>query len=120
MKYLLDTCAVSDFVKGDKNTLEKIKHISPGEIAISTITIMEIQYGLALNAHFSKKAKSIISDFISVVNKLDFTQGDAEHAAVVRALLRQHGNPIGAYDVLLAGTALNHELIFVSSNTKEF
>jgi tRNA(fMet)-specific endonuclease VapC len=31
MGYLLDTCVVSDFVKGEKNTLTKIKSIFPSE-----------------------------------------------------------------------------------------
>jgi len=38
----------------------------------------------------------------------------------IRAQLKQEGQPIGYYDILLAGVALNKQLIFVSSNTKEF
>ena len=38
----------------------------------------------------------------------------------IRALLKQQGQSIGSYDILLAGTALNHDLIFVTSNTNEF
>ncbi|MGL5078460.1 MAG: type II toxin-antitoxin system VapC family toxin, partial [Waterburya sp.] len=30
------------------------------------------------------------------------------------------GTPIGAYDLLIAATALANELILVTSNTKEF
>jgi len=48
MNYLLDTCVISDFVKGEKNTLFKLKNTSPSELAVSSITVMEIQYGLLL------------------------------------------------------------------------
>jgi tRNA(fMet)-specific endonuclease VapC len=39
MGYLLDTCVVSDFVKGEENTLKKLKSISPAEIFISSLTV---------------------------------------------------------------------------------
>ena len=49
MRYLLDTCVVSDFVKGDANTSQKLKSGSPEDIAVSAITSMELKYGLANN-----------------------------------------------------------------------
>jgi tRNA(fMet)-specific endonuclease VapC len=120
MKYLLDTCVISDFIKGESNTLNQIKNTSPSEIAVSTITVMEIQYGLTLNPKYAKTIQPIISDFLAPITILDFTEDDARQAAIARALLKQQGCPIGSYDILLAGTALNHRLIFVSANTKEF
>jgi tRNA(fMet)-specific endonuclease VapC len=120
MKYLLDTCVVSDFVKGEKNTLDKLKNVPPNEIAISSITVMEIQYGIALNPKYGKIIEPVILDLLASITVLDFNQNDAVQAAKIRALLKQEGQPIGSYDVLLAGTALNNQLIFVSSNTDEF
>jgi tRNA(fMet)-specific endonuclease VapC len=40
--------------------------------------------------------------------------------ARARASLRRRGRPIGAYDILLAGTALAHGLILVTANVREF
>lgn len=120
MKYLLDTCVISDFVKGEVNTLKRIKNTSPSDIAVSTITIMEIQYCLTLNPKHAKIISPIISDFLSQVNIIDFNRDDASQAAITRALLKQQGCPVGSYDILLAGIALNQKFIFVSSNVKEF
>jgi tRNA(fMet)-specific endonuclease VapC len=120
MKYLLDTCVVSDFVKGDSNTLRRIKETSPSEIAISSITVMEIEYGLALNPSAMKKLKTILNEFMEIVTIINYSRDDAAQSALLRALLKQQGTPIGSYDVLLAGVALNHKTIFVTSNTKEF
>lgn len=120
MNYLLDTCVISDFVKGEKNTLSRLKSITPNELAISSITVMEIQYGLILNPARRKIIEPIILDFMASISILDFTQNDAEKTATIRATLKEQGKPIGAYDSLLAGTALNNQLIFVSSNTNEF
>lgn len=49
MRYLLDTCAISDFIKGEFGTIVRFKQTSPVDIAISAITFMELGYGLALN-----------------------------------------------------------------------
>ena len=43
----------------------------------------------------------------------------ARESARVRALLESQGQPIGPYDVLLAGHALARSLILVTANTKE-
>lgn len=120
MKYLLDTCVVSDFVKGDSRTLAHIKHYSPSEIAISSITLHEIQYGLALDPKRAAKISGIIQDFLMPIRILDFSQGDAKLAAIIRAHLKQGGCPIGSYDILIAGAAMNHKLILVTSNLREF
>ncbi len=120
MKYLLDTCVISDFVKGVPNTLNQIKKTPPNELAVSSITVMEIQYGLLLNSERKRKIETIIHDLIGSITTLDYTSGDAAETACIRALLKQQGQPIGSYDILLAGVALNNQLIFVSSNIKEF
>lgn len=120
MKYLLDTCVISDFVKGDKNTVSTLKNTQPNEIAVSSITVMEIRYGLALNPKRAEKIKSMILDLLASITVLDFNQNDALESAKIRALLKQRGQPIGCYDILLAGTAINNKLIFVSSNVSEF
>jgi len=120
MKYLLDTCIVSYFVKGEKNVLNHIKSTSPKDIYISSITLMEIEFGLLLNPTRTKKLKPIIESFIENINILPFHDKDAICAANVRVALQKKGNLIGAYDILLAGSALHHGLIFVTANIKEF
>lgn len=120
MKYLVDTCVVSDFVKGEVNTLNKIRSISPIEIVVSSITVMEIEYGLFINPSKRIKIGSVIEDFLNSISTLNFTKEDAKSSAKIRSFLKEKGTPIGVYDVLLAGTALENDLIFVTSNTKEF
>lgn len=120
MKYLLDTCVISDFVKGEENTLHRIKHTAPSDLAVSTITIMEIHYGLELNKLRAKKIKHIIQEFLSCIHHIQFNQSDAFCAANIRSFLHARGTPIGVYDILLAGTAIANDMIFVTANIKEF
>jgi tRNA(fMet)-specific endonuclease VapC len=49
MHYLLDTCVISDFIKGESGTTLRLRQTPPIDIAISAVTVMELRYGLALN-----------------------------------------------------------------------
>lgn len=55
MRYLLDTCVLSDFVRGHAQVLAHIKGTMPQALAITTVTVMEIEYGLRLNTAVERK-----------------------------------------------------------------
>jgi tRNA(fMet)-specific endonuclease VapC len=120
MRYLLDTCVISDFIKGEAGTQARLKKTPPVDIAISTITVMELRYGLVLNPQRAQKVEAAISSLLSSITILPFGIAEAEHAAQIRAVLKSQGQPIGAYDVLIAATALQHRLIMVTANQREF
>ena len=120
MKYLLDTCTVSDFVKGHPNVLARLKATPPNLIVVSALTRMEVDYGLALNTERAKKLAPILDAFFSTIATLPFDEADAQAAAAIRATLKTQGQPIGAYDVLIAGTGVARGLVVVTSNVGEF
>ncbi len=120
MRFLLDTCTVSDFVKGVPSVVQRTRQTEPRLLAVSVVTRMEIDFGLALNPERARKIAPLLEDFFSVVATLDVGIADAQAAASLRAGLRQQGRPIGAYDVLIAGTAMARGLIVVTSNASEF
>ncbi|GHV22600.1 twitching motility protein PilT [Spirochaetia bacterium] len=120
MRYLLDTCVISDFIKGEVGTKARLKHTLPSDIAVSVITVMELNYGLAINPQRAKKIESIIASFIASVIIIPFSTVEAEQAAQIRAALKSQGQPIGAYDVLIAATALRHDLLMITANQREF
>lgn len=120
MRYLLDTCTVSDFVKGHANVMARIKDTPPSLIAVSALTRMELDYGLALNAERARKLAPVLNAFFSSIATLPFDAVDAHAAATIRAGLKTLGQPIGAYDVLIAGVGLARGLVVVTSNVGEF
>ncbi len=120
MKYLLDTCTVSDFVKGQPAVLSRIKATAPNLVAVSSITRMEIEFGLMLNPQRAQKLAPVLNAFLGSIATLPFDQADSQAAAGVRAALQRKGQPIGSYDVLIAGCALARGLIVVTSNLAEF
>lgn len=84
MKYLLDTCTVSGFVKGQVGVLTRIKATPPQLIAISAVTRMEIEYGLQLNPDRARKLASVIDAFLSSITILPFEDADAKAAGALR------------------------------------
>jgi tRNA(fMet)-specific endonuclease VapC len=120
MGYLLDTCVVSDFVKGEENTLKRLKSTSPSDVLISSLTVMEVKYGLYINPERAIKIQPLIEAFFRSIIILPFYTEEAEQAAQIRSSLKMAGTPIGAYDVLIAATALTHNHIIVTSNVREF
>jgi tRNA(fMet)-specific endonuclease VapC len=120
MRYLLDTCVISDFIKGEPGTLARIRQTQPVDIAVSAITVMELRYGLLLNPQRAQRIEPVITSFLSSIEQIPFDFAEAEQAAQVRAVLKAQGQPIGPYDVLIAATALQHRLIMITANQREF
>ena len=117
MTYLLDTCVLSDFARGDANTLDRLKATSPELVAVSSITAMEIEFGLALDALRARKLAPAMHALLGAITVLPYDIEDARATAVLRAALQKKGRPIGAYDALIAGCALAYHAVANSVNT---
>lgn len=120
MRYLLDTCILSQFMRGNPGVLERLKSTPPEWIAVSTVTCMEVEYGLRLNPQRAAKLRPVIEPLLDAVHILPYSREDADATAAIRAILKQSGMPIGPYDMMLAGCAKHRGLVFVTDNTKEF
>ena len=117
MKYLLDTCIISQWVRGNTGVLQQLKTIPPKQISISAITYMEVEYGLKINPQRAAKIYPVMNSLFTVVTIVPYTQADANTTAEIRALLKARGIPIGPYDVMLAGCAKQRGLKFSSPIT---
>lgn len=120
MTWLLDTCALSDFARGERGTLARLKAQPPSALAVSAITAMEVEYGLARLPARSTTIGPVMRALLGAVAVLPLSLEDSRAAASLRAALEKKGRPIGAYDVLIAGSALARGLVLVTSNVRVF
>ncbi len=120
MTYLLDTCVISDLFRKMPSVIKHFEAISPGKIHVSSITVMEIEYGLRLNPEREKKIQPVWKSFLEIIHVISFSTQCACASASIRASLKVKGLSIGPYDSLLAGTSLAHDMIMVTSNINEF
>lgn len=119
-KFLIDTCTLSDFFAGVANTSERLKSVSPADVRVSAITVMEILYGFQLNPAAEKRFSKAFNSLVQAAQVVPFDMETAEIAASIRAGLKARGTPIGGWDLLIAATAVASESILVTSNTREF
>jgi len=117
--WVLDTNTLIYFFKGEGKVAEALLGKAPADIGIPAIALYELQVGIAKSSSPTKRTKQL-AELTSVVQVLPFHQQEAKAAAGIRARLERQGTPIGAYDTLIAGTALAHGAILVTSNTREF
>lgn len=122
MNYLLDTNACIALINGKpasvRNRLQKAT--KDGDQAfVSSVAVFELWYGVAKSSREEFNAKRLETFLAGPIGVLPFEDEDARVAGSVRAALEVSGKPIGAYDVLLAGQALRHDLTLVTANVSE-
>jgi tRNA(fMet)-specific endonuclease VapC len=116
MKYLLDTCTISDFVKGQPNVMAKLKATPAKQVGVSSLTRMEVAFGLSRHSERERKLAPVLDALFGAIVTVPFEEADALAAAGIRAGLVK---PLGAYDLLIAGTALARGLVLITSNVAE-
>lgn len=87
---------------------------------VSSVVAFELWYGVAKSARPEANARQVETFFAGPVSLLAFEPEDAKVAGRVRASLEAVGKPIGAYDLLIAGQAVRHQLTLITANGREF
>ncbi|HEV2716214.1 MAG TPA: type II toxin-antitoxin system VapC family toxin [Terriglobales bacterium] len=123
MKYLLDTNACIAIINGNpalvRNRLQK-ERSGGAEIFVSSIVAFELWYGVSKSSRQELNTQRLATFLAGPIILLPFEHEDARSAGSVRAALEVSGKPIGAYDVLLAGQALQRQLTLVTASVSEF
>lgn len=114
MKFLLDTSAVSDYLRGLDPVVRRIQKAKPSNLAISTVTVMELRYGAARRQ--SEKLNGSIQAFLHDITTLAFDAEAAEQAGALRAAMESSGHGIALADCQIAATALVLGLTLVTSD----
>ncbi len=89
-------------------------------LLVSSLAVFELWYGVGKSARQEFNRKRLETFLAGPILVLPFEDADAQVAGSLRAALEAVGKPIGAYDVLIAGQALQHQLVLVTANASEF
>lgn len=120
MKYLLDTNVCIRYLKGyPQQLIDRFLSVPERDLAVSVITRAEMLFG-AEKSNTSQQTRAVQLDFLKRLTTLPFDEDAANIFATIRFLLESQGTPIGAYDMLIAATALSRNLILVTHNVKHF
>jgi len=119
MRYLLDTNTCIFLMKGNAEILERYLATRKYGIAISSITVAELYYGV-FNSTYAEKNNTNLINFLIGLDNLEFDSAAAVEYGRIRALLRKKGTPIGQMDMLIAAHAKAKDLILITDNVSEF
>jgi tRNA(fMet)-specific endonuclease VapC len=120
VKYLLDTNTCIYIInKKPPSAISRIQSKQPEEVAISTVTVAELEYGVHRRQRIDQNRIALL-EFLVPLTILDFDQGAAAVYGSIRASLESRGTPIGPLDLMIAAAAMSQGLILVTNNEKEF
>ena len=99
--------------------IHKFKQFDVGEIGVSTITVSELQYGVAKSKNRSLNEQRI-EEFLAPLEILPYDEIAAGIYGDIRLQLEKSGVPIGPLDLLIAAQALSRKSVLITNNEKEF
>jgi tRNA(fMet)-specific endonuclease VapC len=81
---------------------------------------MELRFGSAKREDFEKFWSNITKEIISRVNVVSLGENEALVAGDILANMRRTGRARSIEDILIASSAITHDLILVTANTRHF
>lgn len=93
-----------------------------GHAFISAITVSELLVGVSLaNSEVRRnQRRAFVEGVLLLFPALDFSAATARIHAELHASLRRKGELIGAHDLIIAATALQHGFAVLTGNEREF
>ena len=123
MNYLLDTNACIALMSSTSNSVQtrfsRAFHKGSGGFT-SSVVAFELWYGVFKSARLAENTRRCETFFAGPIDILSFEDADARLAGELRARLETIGKPIGAYDLLIAGQAMHHNMTLITANVAEF
>jgi len=127
MKYLLDTCVISELIARQPNSkvIEFVDSIDPDDVFLSVITIGEITKGIEKLPKSKRKQElhswlreDLLVRFNGKIIPLD--TGVLIEWGLLTARLESSGITLPAMDSLIGATVLAHKFALVTRNVNDF
>ncbi len=119
MNYLIDTNIIIYSLKNNESVNGKFRTLKDTPKSLSVITYGELIYGAKKSKNIEKNLATThrISELFPIINISPIIM---ETFGEIKASLEKKGQIIDDMDLLIASTALTHNLILVTNNEKHF
>ncbi|OHC67692.1 MAG: twitching motility protein PilT [Rhodocyclales bacterium RIFCSPLOWO2_02_FULL_63_24] len=126
MKYLLDTCVLSEFVKTapEAKVLAWINARAENDLYVAAMSLAELRRGVARLP--ASRRKTDLATWLEQLQAgfadriLPFTRETAAYWGEMCASVEAGGRTMAAFDSIIATTAVEHGLVLVTRNDRDF
>lgn len=126
MKYLLDTCVISELVKPipNRKVLGWFQEVPSEALFLCAITIGELRKGLTKLPESNKKERltlwlnTLLEEYKERILPIDLMV--CENWGVIQGNAEKAGTPMSSIDGLLAATSYTHNLTLATRNEGDF
>lgn len=119
IKYMLDTDTCIYTINRKPVQLKRLFNAHIGQMCISSVTWGELICG-AEKSEAVERNLDQLQGFAARLEILQFGEHEASQFGQVKAELELAGQPIGSYDMMIAGHARSAGLVLVTNNQREF
>ncbi len=119
MTYLVDTDRVAEYLKGRADAVALLTRLRTDGLAISLVTFGELYDGI-YGGYDPAAAERLFRQFLRRVTVLTLDRTIMRRFARLRGELRRRGQLIPDPDLVIAATALHHDLTLVTRNTVDY
>jgi tRNA(fMet)-specific endonuclease VapC len=123
VNYLLDTNACIALINGKPISVRsrfRAAIAAGGKVFVPSVVAFELWYGVSKSSQPEINRQRLGAFLAGMIALLAFDDEDAQSAGAIRAALEVLGKPIRAYDLLIAGQALQRKFTLVTANVTEF
>jgi tRNA(fMet)-specific endonuclease VapC len=120
MAYLIDSDWVIDYLEEVPAAVQLIRPMIAVGVSISIVSYIEVYQGVYRTQ--SAEVRQGIEEFLQEVLIVPLSVEIARRCAQLREILRQRGRRVHnrALDLIIAATALEHDLTLVTRNTDDY
>jgi len=117
--FLVDTDWVIDHFNRVGAVTQRLQELQKEGLVLSIISVAELWEGV----HFSndrERSQAMLEEFLSGVVVLGVDEEICKQFGQLRGSLRRQGKLVGDFDLLIAASALRHNLTLLTNNRRHF
>ena len=119
MTYLLDTDTLVFYLRGRNDVRQKLLSVPLSELCTSSVCLGELHYGAAKSQKRAER-KAEVASLQNLLEVIPLGNAETERFGELKASLEVRGERLADADLMIAATALEHELVVVTGNQRHF
>jgi predicted nucleic acid-binding protein len=119
MRYLVDTDWAVWWLRGRSDVVEQLRAFRADGLAISAVTFGELVTGVR-RSRDQVRNEEALRHFLRRVTVLPFTDATAHYWGKEQARVLDAGETIAEFDLAIAATALQHDLVLLTENRRHY